>query len=175
MRSKIDTYVAKKYNNWLSLCKAYSLKLGYFDPRELLNEVLLQMYQCGLEKAIDIFSDKPYKLDLYIKSSIRINAYSENSIFNRKLKSHKTFYIEEMELDRWENRVSVFDKRTMLTIINEAKYLLHKDDLQLINKRFNNTGEAISQQEYARIRDIILNMKRVIFNKQNHVRYERPT
>lgn len=116
MVKEIDCYINRHYYTLLGICKKITKK-DEETSRELLHEVMLQIYQ---RDNIELKSYDDDSIRYYITSICRINYYSNTSPYHYRIRKDRQMFTDLSEAYHIEAEQENFEKEIIFTILEES-------------------------------------------------------
>jgi hypothetical protein len=115
MNRTIESFITRKYYELLNIAKKIT-KTDEETSRELLHEVILQLYQRD-EIVLKSYEDDSIKY--YITSIMRVNYYSSTSPYHYRIRKERLKYSELTEVLNMEQEQEVFESEQLFQLLEE--------------------------------------------------------
>jgi hypothetical protein len=115
MNRTIESFITRKYYELLNIAKKIT-KVDEETSRELLHEVILQLYQRD-EIVLKSYEDDSIKY--YITSIMRVNYYSSTSPYHYRIRKERLKYSELTEVLNMEQEQEVFESEQLFQLLEE--------------------------------------------------------
>jgi len=115
MNSKVECFITRNYYQLLGIAKKITKK-DEETSRELLHEVVLQLYQKD-KIILKQYNDDSIKY--YITSIMRVNYYSQTSPYHYRIRKERLKYSELSEAMNMETEQETFESEQLFQILEE--------------------------------------------------------
>jgi hypothetical protein len=115
MNRTIESFITRKYYELLNIAKKIT-KTDEETSRELLHEVILQLYQ---RDEIKLKSYEDDSIKYYITSIMRVNYYSSTSPYHYRIRKERLKYSELTEVMNMEQEQEVFESEQLFQLLEE--------------------------------------------------------
>ena len=113
MNRTIESFITRKYYELLNIAKKIT-KSDEETSRELLHEVMLQLYQ---RDEIKLKSYEDDSIKYYITSIMRVNYHSSTSPYHYRIRKERQKYSELTDVLNMEQEQEEFEKQNIFALV----------------------------------------------------------
>lgn len=115
MNKQIECFITRNYSVMLNIAKKITKK-DEETSRELLHEVILQIYSRGEVKLREYTDDS---IKYYLTSIMRINYYSSTSPYYYRIRKERCLYTDLSEAYHIEDEQQSFESEELFSLLEE--------------------------------------------------------